>query len=357
MEQTKTRNISFDILKILSMLFVVVIHATGSDTGFANVSMPSFDIKYFLPYAVRALSLVAVNCFVMITGYFMSTAKEISYKKLIRLWITVVTYSLGIYIALCIVPFSSTQFSAKELINNALPVISRRYWFITCYFILYLLAPFLNKLIDTLDQKSYKTLLLIMFIVFVCVPTVYYFSDTVDMHSGYTFCWFVVLYLFAAYIRRFSIKERPFGWLYLAFSAAVAISMIVFDVLPSESDIFIKGYNQNPHYNSILVFAASICLFLFFKNNNISSDGKLSKPITKISSLTLAVYLIHENQYTSPIIWNKIVKLSDYQDNQILFCGRLLISILAIFVVCIIIEFIRSKLYDFCSDMINKRKG
>ncbi len=339
------------------MLLVVVVHATSSSAGTADVIFPSFDAKYYVTYLIRAFSFVAVNCFVLITGYFMCTAKEISYKKLIRLWITVETYSLGIYLALCIVPFASTQFSIKEFIFNALPISMSRYWFMTSYFILYLLTPFLNKLIGCLDQNLYKKLLLICFIVFICVPSLDPFGDHVYMHSGFSFCWFVVLYLFAAYIRKYPVKQLPYGLLFFAFIAATYASMLVFDIAASHFDLSGTVFNKNPRFNSILVFAASVCLFLYFKNKNVSSKGKISAAITKTSSLTLAVYLIHEHQYMSPIIWQKIVRLADFQNDQLMFCVRLLVSIIAIFVICIIVEFFRSLLYDFVKKIILKTKN
>ena len=36
-------------------------------------------------------------------------------------------------------------FGSKDLIKSCIPVLSRRYWFITCYFVLCILAPFLNR--------------------------------------------------------------------------------------------------------------------------------------------------------------------------------------------------------------------
>ena len=356
-DSVSKRNISFDILKIISMLLVVVVHATSASAGTADVMFPSFDAKYYLTYLIRAFSFVAVNCFVMITGYFMCTSKEISYKKLIRLWITVETYSLGIYLALCFVPFTSTQFSIKEFLFNALPISMSRYWFMTSYFILYLLAPFLNKLINSLDKELYKKLLLICFIVFICVPSINPFGDNVYMHSGFSFCWFVVLYLFAAYVRLYPVKELPYGLLFFAFIAATYASMLVFDIAASHFDLSGTIFNKNPRFNSILVFAASVCLFMFFKNKNVGGGGKTSKAITKISSLTLAVYLIHEHQYMSQIIWNKIVRLADFQNDQLMFCARLLLAIIAIFVICIIVELFRSSLYDFVKKLLLKTKN
>lgn len=46
---------------------------------------------------LHSFSIVAVNCFVLITGYFLCTA-EFNYKKILNLWIQVEVYSIGIYL-------------------------------------------------------------------------------------------------------------------------------------------------------------------------------------------------------------------------------------------------------------------
>lgn len=73
MNKTK-RNYGLDLLKILSMVMVVLLHATSY--GIKNVSCIPLSPKWFTIATIRSISGVAVNCFVLINGYFMCQKKK-----------------------------------------------------------------------------------------------------------------------------------------------------------------------------------------------------------------------------------------------------------------------------------------
>ena len=96
------RNISIDILKLISMLMVVFLHAIIY--GMKSVKIEAYSSIFFQVSFLQAICIVAVNCFVLISGYFycergyekitLSKLKN-RYKKLLPFWVSVVTYSMG----------------------------------------------------------------------------------------------------------------------------------------------------------------------------------------------------------------------------------------------------------------------
>ena len=57
----------------------------------------------------------------------------------------------------------------KELVGSLpyiLPITSNEFWFISCYFVLCTVAPFLNSLVEYLSKKEFKNLLLFCSIIF-----------------------------------------------------------------------------------------------------------------------------------------------------------------------------------------------
>lgn len=101
--ETRTRNVYMDILKIISMFMVVLLHATNY--GIQDIKIEIGSINYFIVWIIRIISMVAVNCFVLISGYFLCQKKENKeniLKKIIRLWIQTEMYSIGIYLLLCL---------------------------------------------------------------------------------------------------------------------------------------------------------------------------------------------------------------------------------------------------------------
>lgn len=97
----RCRNIAFDILRLVAMLMVTMLHITGH--GLDGVEIEAFSGMYWIVLIFNTFSLVAVNSFVLISGYFLSQ-KNISLKKMVALWFQVWTYSVAIYLVLCAMP-------------------------------------------------------------------------------------------------------------------------------------------------------------------------------------------------------------------------------------------------------------
>ena len=153
MKERKRRNIAFDILRIIAMLMVTMLHITGH--GLGGVEIEAFSGTYWIVLIFNTFSLVAVNCFVLISGYFLSQ-KNISLKKMVALWFQVWTYSVAIYLVLCAMPGVDVNFSIPALVECLCPLLSNQYWFFTCYFLLHLVSPVLNRLMDAWDQQEHQ---------------------------------------------------------------------------------------------------------------------------------------------------------------------------------------------------------
>ncbi len=299
--------------------------------------------NYWISQFLRSFSIVAVNCFVLITGYFMSASK-VNYKRLIPLWIQVEVYSVGVYLFLCFIPIFDVTFNIKTLIRMAFPVLTNQYWFFTLYFVLIILAPFLNRFIASMDNKEYRRTLTVLLVVFSAIPTINIFGDNFGTDNGYSLIWFCVLYLVAGYIRKFGAPKMHYEILYIGFSLLnVTIAAVCGKMLNGVMGVsWLDGLLCDP-YNSALVFAASVCLFLAAVQAR-TNYGKLSKQITKIASLSFGVYLLHENPQFRNILWNKIVCLSNVADNAALYALKFVGAVVTIFIVGVFIDWIRKML-------------
>ena len=118
------RNYSVDLLKCISMLMVVVLHL--NNYGLRNVAYNHFGLIGLSSTLLQSFSIVGVNVFVLITGYFLSGSRvEFSkkgllgrYKRLLPLWIQVELYSVGVYLVLCAIPQSGVRFGFRQLITR-----------------------------------------------------------------------------------------------------------------------------------------------------------------------------------------------------------------------------------------------
>lgn len=97
--------------------------------------------------------LPAVNCFVLISGYFLCTA-EFKLKKLVSLWIQTIFYTVGIYLLMCLF-HDQTAFSFTQFIKRCLAITMKHYWYVTAYVLLYIVFPFLNCAIRAMNKKTH----------------------------------------------------------------------------------------------------------------------------------------------------------------------------------------------------------
>ena len=341
---TNKRNIGLDCLRIISMIMIVFLHYLGKG-GLLDIENTS-NLYHIIYYFIEALSIIAVNCYVLINGYFLIKSK-FKWKKVLQLWLETLFYSVFIYIV--IIALGLKEISVKGIIFSLFPILTKEYWFINIYLVMYILSPFINKLINSLDKKEYQKLIIILLICFSIIsilPDEY----TLDTSHGYGIIWFICLYLIAGYIRIYGIPKKfkvnknfYFLIIYFIFAILVTIGMLVSDFV---GDFLGIGISREKfiQYNNIFVLIELIALFMFFKQLNIKNI-KVIKIVEFIAPLTLAVYLIHEQSQLRTVLYNKILHTEIcYHNPYEIFI--MIGSVLAIFIVCIIIEFIRQKIVN-----------
>lgn len=336
----RQRNISIELLRIILTIMVVLLHITGH--GVADAEIEKFSGSYWLAYFLNVFSIVAVNGFVLINGYF-ANSSEIKIKKLALLWIQVFMYSVGVYLLVCLLPGTEISFSIKELIMHTMPLLTSQYWFFTCYILLNIVAPFINRGVQGLSKQEYEKMLAVLLVIFCMIPSINVFGDRFGVQNGYSFIWFVVLYLAGGYLRRWPVKKRSYIKYYLGISVVLYAIMIFKDVINSGSGAVNVAFKLQFQYNSPLVFLASVCLFLGAVYGRSSYGSRLDGIICKVASLSFGVYLLHDHVEMRSALWSKWVRLAEIVDNGLGFLARASLALIIIFCVGIVVEWIRSK--------------
>lgn len=235
------------------------------------------------------------------------------------------------------------------------------YWFIKTYILLYCLSPFINKLIEALNKKNYQKLLILLLVLFSIIPTVTG-GESFD-NGGYTLYNFIFLYLIGGYFRKYPLKEmyifKPMSKrlyqiiMIITFITACTLNFILTNYMEKIGNVnSILGELSNYigkasiAYSNPLVIIQTIAYFEFFSTLNIKN-----KLINKVASLTLGVYMIHDNNFirTNIYKWLKIDNGPIYSYKFIIYI--FLIAIL-IYIACSIIEYLRQLLFKF----VYKRK-
>lgn len=340
------RESNFELLRIVSMLMIVTLHLLSNE---GILSLPIGDSNYNLGWILESFFIVAANVYVLISGYF-SVKSKFSFKKVIKLWLTVLFYSYGITFLLYFFKSNfNLVYSLSHLKLVAFPVIFGEYWFVTIYMLLFLISPFLNVLVNNLEKKDYKRMLIILTIAMVLIKVILPTSFVFDKTGGYGIAWFIMLYLYAGYIRlHYDLKINKYIYLltYILSSSIIACIKIFVGSMAIENENLNNFVGPLYDYNHILVLISSLCLFLFFKELKIKNN----KFINLISSATFGVYLIHEQFFARNVIWHNLVKVYNVLDSKYILL-YIIVSVLVVYTCCTIIELLRQA----CAKFINKK--
>lgn len=289
------RDAGLDLLRIICTMMVVCNHLL-SWTGLLEDTVEPMTSIWLGENILFVFLLPAVNCFVLISGFFLCTAK-FKLKKLGSLWLQAAVYSVGLYMLVCLFD-ESTAFSFTVFIKSCLVITMERYWFVTAYVLLYIVSPFLNFAIHAMSRRMHAMCCMVLLAVFSILPNLVYIVDYSGVNGGYSFLWFCVMYVVAAYIRLYlPVRVKYQKWMFpIAILCALfmcgekflahMITPHIFGTVVLDSFFY--------SYNSIVAVPCAVALFQGFRGLAIHPQW-CKKAIGFFAPLTFAVYLIHSH--------------------------------------------------------------
>lgn len=302
--QPKTqRSSNLELLRILSMLMIIVFHCVlKSEFKYGE---PHYNKQ--LTECLTMLGEIGVDCFILITGYFM-VGSRFKWRKFVLLNLELVFY--------CWLSYGVQRLVQPEPINGRIvlemifPMIYNRYWFATAYLLLYLLCPFINRFVKALDQRELQRALGLFLALWCVIPTLFgaIYDETEGMMYYNRLIWLIVVYMIGAYLRlyprRWITGPRKAWLLALGSFATLCLSVVVINLFPTffgYIGIHYAGYLWRP--NTVPVLACSIGLFLGFSQLRVR-DSRL---VNAIASTTFGVYMLHDGVLLD-WLWNTVVR-------------------------------------------------
>ena len=327
-----SRNSNLELLRIISMILIVAHHY--SVHGFTINDMDFSRNKYIVDFLSLGGKL-GVNCFILISGYF-SIKSKFTIKKLFKLEGQVLFYSISFLVLFLTVLTPIKPIGIKLIIKSFLPIIYNCYWFVTTYIILMILSPYINILILNMNKIIHAKLICILVLIFSIIQN-FTLSDLSYSNLG----WFMILYLIAAYIRKYvdisNINLKLIRKITTITTMLLFLSVIVFNYIGNKYniDVLLKNSRYFGKDNSILILIISVGLFLICLSYNWHNSI-----INRIASTTFGVYLIHENYFVRPFIWETILHCKEnYYSNYLII--HAICSIIIVYISCTLIELLR----------------
>ena len=319
-EEKSERDSKLELLRIVAMMLIVSHHYALHGFEFRNLD---FNLNKLLLDFLILGGKIGVNLFILISSYYLIDSK-ITLKKIIKLVIKVKIYAILFFMIFWSI---DEMVTIKNIIFSLFPILYSLYWFISAYIIFYMISPILNIILKNMEKNNIKKLILVSILVYSI------FSHGMGGKLFYSvIIWFSILYIMVYYIKIY-IKIELINNSILKYVSTITyillfFSVLFFEVLGKDNLIFKNNSIYFILENSVLSLIFSISIFLIF----LKKTSFKNKIVNYIATGTLGIYLVHENVFMRPFLYNNILNNSEYiNKGAAIFLLHSIISIIFIF--------------------------
>lgn len=334
------RQSNIELLRILAAVGVIILHYNNKKIGGAFSFVEAGSLGGYLLYFLEALNLGAVDLFMMIMGRFQSTQKEARLDRVVILLMQVSIVRIVYYFLM--LGINEDSFTATAFARRALPA----NYFIITYCTIYVLSPYINKLLEVIkDKKRFVLILLFLFSFIPAALSLIHDGTGISIHNliaisdegalnGYTFINYLLMYIIGAVSRDLKMKKKTacIGLI------CCLVPMFILECLQRLS--LPHPSSLHSYCNPLIIGTAFFSLMLF------SSFTIGVRPwINRLASGSLMVYLTH--QFFFPLF---NIKYYSTQGGV-----SILLNLLVTITVCYLAGWLLSVVYGFLMRPIHRK--
>lgn len=345
----KLRSSSIELLKIVS-LFLIVLSHTAQTLGsvdpyisfsdyLLDLSKATTDPQCFALSFIWSFGAIGNSLFFICSAWFLLDSDRVDFKKIIRLLISVLSISLLILGIMLII--RKGNIPVVLIVKSFFPTVFSNNWYITCYILFYLCHAGINKIIRGMTQRKLLATALLFAVLYLCMNYLYR-----GLLFGTELTTWLAVYFILAYIKSFMPR---FADSLKANLVLMCVGLLVHFCMTLGTNLL--GLKVAFFSDKLLHWSSNcspfIIMFALGAFNAIRRGTLYNKAVNYIASLSLLIYIIHENillrTYLRPAIFQAVYLGSGF--NKILLWVFLIAS--AIFVASL-----------FCAilfDLVSKR--
>ena len=355
------RSSNFELLRILAMLMIVASHATQhSGSGDWALISGKFSLNVFATYLFGTYGQTGVILFVIISSWFLCTSNSIHKNKAVRLYLQTMISSVAIFFFVKLGGFEPV--GVKEFVKAILTPVYGGYWFIRTYLLFYLIVPFLQKAVQSADEKTHKKLLIILTIL-LPVLRFFFFVEGEFGNVGD----FVYIFVAVSYLKKHegNFLEKHCRLIFISLLILMQTSLLGANFFcyhfGFSSEFLEKILKRIFPCRHIFVMLLSMSLFYIFKNYVKIGSSKI---INAIAKTTFGVYIFHENPlYCSygekglidkALLFERWLHVGEHFETDAFYPLYFLSCVLFVFVSCSLLEFLRQRMCGFVGYVFKK---
>lgn len=330
---SKQRDSNLELFRVLVMLLIIAHHYVINSGLWAAISANGPTTNSLFYYLFGMWGKTGINCFVLITGWFMCTSR-ITLRTFLKLVLEIEFYRVGIAIVFL---FLGKQSFSLEWILSVLPVRNIKTGFVSSFLMFWLFIPFLNILVRNMSRKEHLGLIGLLLFLYTFLGTVPGFSVTMNYVS-----WFCTLFFVSSYMRLydFPFKNSFKTWFSLSVGCVIVSVLSVVVILFSGKDIHPYWFVSDS--NKIMALLTSICLFNCFRTLRFP----YSKVVNALGATTFGVLLIHAHSDSMRRwLWGDLFDNVGHLASS-MYALRAFVIVLLVFVVCACIDYLRIVLLE-----------
>lgn len=305
-----SRNISFDIIRILAIFLVMYNHR---ETYIYFTHVPYMGIQYILAIFGSALCKCGPPLFFMVSGALILRKKE-SFGQILKhrvLRIIIVMAAVSVFVKI-------TTPDAGNLVKIFMTDLN---WYLYAYIGYLLMLPFMRILVSNMSLSNMKLFILLSGIAYSVSGFFIPFANYSENFTGFlpiynagwaSNCWNIIFpilgYILVQFIQREEFageKKKIFGLLLLGTIASLVVCMCLMNY-----DIRVNGGQNLEMIRQHANFFP--CCFVFFSLYHVFSGKQIttvkSRILSEMSAATFGIFLIETHSMYSQNIYEFIVQ-------------------------------------------------
>lgn len=323
----KQRNSSVELFRILATFLVLIVHLNGWMAGglvdWNDSNIPA--VHKVSQLIIQSLTVVCVNCFLIISGWY---GLKLKYSSICKIWKMLVGIYVPFYIVACFLGVSNISITGIAINILAFPCEN---YFVQNYLMLLFISPVLNAFIDTCKEKL-TVFAISLFSIEVVMESVFG-NKSLHIEDGYSLFHFITMYMLAraAFMHKdqiMRVKKRL--WILGYFACATSVCLLHF-----------TPYRHNWAYSNPIVIIESF--MLFFPFIYCTTHNRI---VNWIAGNAFGVYII---QVTNPVI-GFLFKIDHYAINHFTYTSYLLLMLsfcILFFAGCIVYNTVAQRIVSY----------
>lgn len=311
------RNSAFELLRILSQVFIVLYHICYIWQGKAYSSQPFFQ-------AVSIPLHIGVVVFVLLSGYFTIKLKASGFVKL-----------LGIFLVYCLPEVIFSVATSKNVLHTVRSLMffsNSHFWFVKTYLYLFLVSPMINLWLKHATERQ-RWYMIAVFAFIACYMATSRGDNSLS--TGKNLTNFIYFYLVGNQLYYY--RER---WMNIK-TSKLLLCYVVFNIVILALEYFMYGRivgklikGLSFPYSSPLILVGAVLFFMIIGKQHIQS-----RFINFVAASSLAIYLIHGSRPYLPELHGVVCGyLQGLVGNSVLLFGSYAIYTLIVITACVCID-------------------